>query len=240
MTIRGSPEGPRPMSKPTRVSVVHPSATSARARTSNEAVGLVGARPGRLAAHRPGRSPRARRRSRGLVVPPGVPGQPHRGRAARLGGDGAAVGRLAGRVARPPGRRAAIAIAAVWLVPLALAPPLFSRDVYSYLAQGTILHLGHNPYQQAPAVLAGLHRAHVLAAVSPFWRHTTAPYGPLFLELMSVIVGITGTPPGRRGAAEPGARAGRRGAAGRPGATPGPGARRRPGAARVAGGRSTR
>ena len=91
-----------------------------------------------------------------------------------------------------PGRRAAIAIAAVWLVPLALAPPLFSRDIYSYLAQGTILHLGHNPYQQAPAVLAGLHRGHVLAAVSPFWRHTTAPYGPLFLELVSLVVGITG------------------------------------------------
>ncbi len=92
----------------------------------------------------------------------------------------------------PPGRRAAIAIAAVWLLPLALAPPLFSRDVYSYLAQGTILHLGHNPYHQSPAVLASLHRDHVLAAVSPFWRHTTAPYGPLFLELVSLVVGITG------------------------------------------------
>jgi hypothetical protein len=92
----------------------------------------------------------------------------------------------------PPGRRGAIAIAAVWLLPLALAPPLFSRDVYSYIAQATILHLGQNPYHQAPAVLAGLHREHVLAAVSPFWRHTTAPYGPLFLELVSLVVGITG------------------------------------------------
>jgi alpha-1,6-mannosyltransferase len=92
----------------------------------------------------------------------------------------------------PPGRRIAIAIAAVWLVPLALAPPLFSRDVYSYLAQGTILHLGHNPYHEPPVVLASLHRGHVLAAVSPIWRHTTAPYGPLFLELVSLIVGITG------------------------------------------------
>ena len=92
----------------------------------------------------------------------------------------------------PPGRRAAIAIAAVWLLPLALAPPLFSRDVYSYLAQGTILHLRHNPYRQAPVVLTSLHRGHVLDAVSPFWRHTTAPYGPLFLELVSLVVGITG------------------------------------------------
>jgi alpha-1,6-mannosyltransferase len=88
-------------------------------------------------------------------------------------------------------RRAAV-IAVAWAIPLALAPPLFSRDVYSYLAQGTILHLGHDPYRQAPVILAGLGRGHTLAAVSTFWRHTTAPYGPLFLELVSLIVGITG------------------------------------------------
>ena len=89
-------------------------------------------------------------------------------------------------------RRLALVVASVWLVPLVLAPPLFSRDVYSYLAQGTILHLGLNPYRSAPAVLATLGHGHTLAAVSPFWRHTTAPYGPLFLELISLIVGICG------------------------------------------------
>jgi hypothetical protein len=86
-----------------------------------------------------------------------------------------------------------VAIGAVWLTPLALAPPLFSGDVYSYIAQGTILHLGHNPYNTAPAALAGFGQGHVLSAVSPFWRHTTSPYGPLFLGLMSVVVGITGS-----------------------------------------------
>src|SRR5690349_10407703 len=40
-----------------------------------------------------------------------------------------------------PSRRALLWIAAAWMVPLAVAPPLFSRDVYSYLAQGLILHL---------------------------------------------------------------------------------------------------
>jgi alpha-1,6-mannosyltransferase len=91
-----------------------------------------------------------------------------------------------------PGRRTLLAIAALWIVPLALAPPLFSRDLYSYLAQGTILHLGHNPYHVPPTVLAGLGQAHMLAAVSPFWHHTTAPYGPLFLELVSFVVGVGG------------------------------------------------
>ena len=33
----------------------------------------------------------------------------------------------------------------------------------------------------------------MLDAVSPFWRHTTAPYGPLFLSLISVVVGVAGS-----------------------------------------------
>lgn len=92
-----------------------------------------------------------------------------------------------------PGRRGLLAIAALWILPLALAPPLFTRDLYSYLAQGTILHLGRNPYHVTPTVLVGLGHGHVLNAVSPFWRHTTAPYGPLFLELVGLIVGIVGS-----------------------------------------------
>ncbi|HEX3688867.1 MAG TPA: polyprenol phosphomannose-dependent alpha 1,6 mannosyltransferase MptB [Solirubrobacteraceae bacterium] len=91
-----------------------------------------------------------------------------------------------------PSRRALLVIAAAWMTPLALAPPLFSRDIYSYLAQGLILHLGHSPYHTAPAALAGLGHQHVLDAVSPFWRHTTAPYGPLFLGLVSVITAVVG------------------------------------------------
>lgn len=90
-------------------------------------------------------------------------------------------------------RRRLVIVVAAWLLPLALAPALFSRDVYSYLAQGTLLHLGHNPYHVAPQALAGLGHGHALAAVSPFWRRTTAPYGPLFLGLMSLIVSITGS-----------------------------------------------
>src|ERR1700761_4383727 len=53
-----------------------------------------------------------------------------------------------------PSRRALVWIAVAWMLPLALAPPLFSRDLYSYLAQGLILHLGLSPYHTAPAALA--------------------------------------------------------------------------------------
>jgi hypothetical protein len=83
-------------------------------------------------------------------------------------------------------------VGALWAVPLFLAAPVFSRDVYSYLAQGTILHLGHNPYHDQPVILGQLGQPHVLAAVDTFWQHTTAPYGPLFLALVSWIVGATG------------------------------------------------
>ncbi len=80
-------------------------------------------------------------------------------------------------------------VAALWCVPLVLTAPLFSQDAYSYLAQGTLVHLGLNPYRDAPAVLAQHGQAHVLDAVAPFWRHTTAPYGPLFLWIVSAFAG---------------------------------------------------
>lgn len=91
-----------------------------------------------------------------------------------------------------PSLRVLLAIGALWCVPLALGAPLFSRDVYSYLAQGTILHLGHNPYHVPPLGLAHLGQGHTLQAVSPFWRTTTAPYGPLFLYIVGLFMGATG------------------------------------------------
>lgn len=84
-------------------------------------------------------------------------------------------------------------VGAIWCVPLLAGAPLFSQDVYSYLAQGSILHLGASPYSHTPEFLARSGDAHLLAAVSPFWRHTTAPYGPAFLGLVSVIVSLTGS-----------------------------------------------
>jgi len=95
-----------------------------------------------------------------------------------------------GRLGLPP-RRLWI-VGALWCAPLALTAPLFSQDVYSYLAQGTIVHLGLDPYHDAPTVLAQHGHAHVLGAVSPFWRHTTAPYGPLFLWIVSGLAAVAG------------------------------------------------
>ncbi|MCU1681755.1 MAG: hypothetical protein JWQ81_2494 [Amycolatopsis sp.] len=79
----------------------------------------------------------------------------------------------------------------LWVAPLAAIPPLFSRDVYSYLAQGAITHKGLDPYTVGPA--AALGRDHLMTAdVSAFWRDTPAPYGPLALRLGDWINGLTG------------------------------------------------
>ena len=86
-----------------------------------------------------------------------------------------------------------VAVGALWCLPLFAGPPLFSHDVYSYLAQGEILRLGLNPYNHGPEVLARFGQTHLLGAVSPFWRTTTSPYGPLFLALASAIVGAAGS-----------------------------------------------
>jgi hypothetical protein len=85
--------------------------------------------------------------------------------------------------------RALLWTGALWCVPLLLPPALFSRDLYSYLADGALLHHGLNPYTHAPDALGALGRGHVLQAVSPFWRHTTAPYGPTFVDAASLIAG---------------------------------------------------
>jgi hypothetical protein len=107
---------------------------------------------------------------------------------------GAGVGPADGaRVGAGVHRAQLLVIGVAWLVPLALGPALFSRDVYSYLAQGEILHLGLDPYHVAPAVLGRHGQGQILAAVSPFWRSTTAPYGPLFLAMLSLIITISGS-----------------------------------------------
>jgi hypothetical protein len=89
--------------------------------------------------------------------------------------------------------RALWLIAAIWCLPFLLGPPLFSRDLYSYIAQGVLVHLGYSPYHYAPVELARLGQQHVLNGVDPFWWHTKAPYGPLFLGVVSLIVGATGS-----------------------------------------------
>ncbi len=69
---------------------------------------------------------------------------------------------------------------ALWGIPLLLGIPLFSRDLYSYVAQGQLVHIGLNPYRASPADLGP---GPVLSSVASVWRHTASPYGPLFVAI---------------------------------------------------------
>ncbi|MGX1811964.1 alpha-(1-_6)-mannopyranosyltransferase A [Nocardia sp. NPDC055321] len=80
------------------------------------------------------------------------------------------------------------AVVALWSVPLVFAAPLFSRDAYSYLAQGALLRDGFDPYAVGPVFNPGV----LLDNVSEVWTHTTAPYGPIFLLLGRAVTGVTG------------------------------------------------
>ncbi|MFD9503139.1 polyprenol phosphomannose-dependent alpha 1,6 mannosyltransferase MptB [Streptomyces sp. NPDC060035] len=80
-----------------------------------------------------------------------------------------------------------------WAVPLALAPPLYSADVYSYIAQGAMVLEGHDVYSVGPSVLdpAGP-GADAAASVGGHWTDTPAPYGPFFLLLARGVAWATG------------------------------------------------
>ncbi|MDQ2637555.1 MAG: polyprenol phosphomannose-dependent alpha 1,6 mannosyltransferase MptB, partial [Actinomycetota bacterium] len=79
----------------------------------------------------------------------------------------------------------------LWVLPLLIAPPMYSRDVYSYLAQSAIATKGLDPYRVGPATGLGLDHVFTLS-VPTMWRETPAPYGPLFVWLGEGISAITG------------------------------------------------
>lgn len=79
----------------------------------------------------------------------------------------------------------------LWALPLLIAPPMYSKDVYSYLAQSQIARLGLDPYTVGPAPGLGLDHVFTLSVPS-LWRDTPAPYGPLFLWIGRGISEVTG------------------------------------------------
>lgn len=106
---------------------------------------------------------------------------------------------LAGRARRfdqtdPMAGVALVRIAVVlWSLPLLLAPPLFSRDGWSYAAQGVLTRLDLSPYEHGPGDLIrpGTVPGPIVQAVDPRWMDTATPYGPVPLVLGDLASGIT-------------------------------------------------
>jgi len=79
---------------------------------------------------------------------------------------------------------------AAWVLPLLFTAPLFTQDIYSYLAQGSIVARGMDPYSAGPVDLLGPEDP--LARSVPFiWSHSPSPYGPVALGIASAISRIT-------------------------------------------------
>lgn len=101
---------------------------------------------------------------------------------------------LIGRAERQHGgeRRRLVLVSvvfAIWCVPMLLAPPLLSRDVYSYVAQGELASRGIDPTSHGPVYLG---RGAAMSAADPVWRTNPAPYGPVAVQASRTIVEVTG------------------------------------------------
>jgi alpha-1,6-mannosyltransferase len=81
-----------------------------------------------------------------------------------------------------------VATTGFWLAPLLLSVPVFSRDTYSYLAQGALLRDGFDPYVVGPIE----NQNSLLDDVSPIWTTTTAPYGPAFILVAKFVTLLVG------------------------------------------------
>ncbi len=76
--------------------------------------------------------------------------------------------------------RKVVVVVVIWAVPLLVAPPLFSRDVYSYAGQGEMVSHHIDPYAYGTGVLGSTPFS---ALPDSMWTNTPSPYGPTFLSI---------------------------------------------------------
>lgn len=74
----------------------------------------------------------------------------------------------------------------LWVAPMMLSLPLFSRDSYAYIGQGRLMQEGLNPYTDG---ISSLNNYFVLGP-DTLWTEAPTPYGPvwLWLELLAVSI----------------------------------------------------
>ena len=97
---------------------------------------------------------------------------------------------LLGAIVRgcPRGVRTVDRVSLLWALPLIFTVPLFSRDVFAYVGQGRLRLNGFSPYTDAIAAVSGWYNL----GVDRMWSNTPAPYGPIFVWIEELIVGLVG------------------------------------------------
>ena len=79
-------------------------------------------------------------------------------------------------------------ILALWMIPMLVVAPIFSRDVFSYAAQGEMVSHHINPYIYGPGTLGA---GPIVNPVDHLWINTPAPYGPLFLMVDGFFANVS-------------------------------------------------
>ena len=88
-------------------------------------------------------------------------------------------------------RRATLAAFALWGGPMLFTVPLFSRDVYSYIGQGRLMHEGLNPYEVGISALSNYYQL----GADKMWSEAPTPYGQLYLWIEQFVVWVTNVQP---------------------------------------------
>ncbi|WP_295629484.1 polyprenol phosphomannose-dependent alpha 1,6 mannosyltransferase MptB [uncultured Corynebacterium sp.] len=78
-----------------------------------------------------------------------------------------------------------------WVIPLMFTAPLFTQDIYSYLAQGAVVDRGMDPYAAGPVELLGADDP-LARSVPLIWADSPSPYGPTAMVVAWAISAITG------------------------------------------------
>ncbi|GED98287.1 polyprenol phosphomannose-dependent alpha 1,6 mannosyltransferase MptB [Gordonia crocea] len=97
------------------------------------------------------------------------------------------IGRRVADTGRPPVPvRHIQATVLAWAAPLTMTVPVYSRDVYAYLAQAQVFRAGFNPYSDGPVHAPGP----MVDSMAQVWSATTAPYGPTFMWLGRAVAAL--------------------------------------------------
>lgn len=75
-----------------------------------------------------------------------------------------------------------------WMLPQLFAFPLFSRDVFSYFAQGRVMQSGLNPYEHGVSSVNNFFQY----GADPMWAESAPPYGPFFLWIEQLVAEAAG------------------------------------------------
>lgn len=78
-----------------------------------------------------------------------------------------------------------------WVLPLIFTAPLFTQDIYSYLAQGAVVSRGMDPYSAGPVELLGAADP-IARSVPLIWSNSPSPYGPTAMTVAWAISELTG------------------------------------------------